>query len=143
VEKMNLKKEVVVAAVLAIILGTGLGYATYSFIAETPAEKPAVKALDLYAQQGGLGPGVFGGIFEQNKTVQLSAHLTVDGVPMNWTEVTFKIGKPDEQEILKTVITDDWGMPNLTLRFPLKSQPWATGVSWPQLQLKTKSSMTR
>jgi hypothetical protein len=122
---MNLKKEVIVAAFLAIILGTGLGYATYSFIAETPPEKSAVKALDLHAQQGGLGTGGFGGIFQQNKMVQLSAYLTVDGAPLNQTEVTFKIIKPNEQEIVNTALTDDSG--NAKLEFTLPTEESALG----------------
>ena len=122
---MNLKKRLSVAALLAIILGSGLGYATYSLIAETPAEKTAVKALDLYAQQGGLGTGEFGGVFEQNNTVRLSAYLTIGGVPINRIEVTFKIRKPDEQEIVNTVMTDDLG--NAKLDFTLPTEESALG----------------
>jgi hypothetical protein len=114
---MNLSREVVIAAFLAIMLGIGLGFASYSFIAEIP-QRSAVRTLDLHTQRGGLGAGGFGGIFEQNETVQLSAYLTADSLPINQTEVTFTIRNPHEVETVDTSITDSLGNARLGFKLP-------------------------
>lgn len=114
----------IVAALLAIMLGVGLGYASYSFITEPP-KKTTVKALDLYTQRGGLGADAFGGIFEQNETVQLFAYLTADGSPINQTEVTLTVRNPNEQETVNTVVTDDSG--NAKVDFMLLIEESALG----------------
>jgi len=114
---MNLSREVVIAAFLAIMLGIGLGFASYSFIAETP-RKPVVRTLDLYTQRGGLGAGGFGGIFEQNETVQLSAYLTADSLPINQTEVTFTITNARKVETVDTAVTDSSGNAKLGFKLP-------------------------
>jgi len=114
---MNLSREVVIAALLAIMLGIGLGFASYSFIAETP-QKSVVRTLDLHTQRGGLGAGGFGGIFKQNETVQLSAYLTADSLPINQTEVTFAITNARKVETVDTAVTDSSGNARLGFKLP-------------------------
>jgi len=112
-----MSREVIIAALLAIMLGIGLGFASYSFIAEPP-RKLVVRTLDLHTQRGGLGAGGFGGIFEQNETVQLSAYLTADSFPINQTEVSFTIRNPVEGKTVDTAITDSSGNARLDFRLP-------------------------
>lgn len=112
----------IIAAFLAVMLGIGLGYASYSFIMETKMvqEKPSVKTLDLHTQRGGLGVDGVGGIFEQNETVQFSAFVAADGLPINETEVNFTIRNPDEDEVAESALTDASGTAKVKITLPIE-----------------------
>ena len=66
-----------IAALLAIVLASGLGTASYSLFAETPiSEKPgSVLVLDVYTQKGGQGPNIQGGSFMLNESVSLYGEI--------------------------------------------------------------------
>ena len=116
---MNLKREVIIAALLAIMLGIGLGFASYSFVAETP-QKPVMRALDLYTQQAGLGINQSGGTFGPGTFVQLFAYLTADGFPIIQNEVTFTASDPDGNETAESALTDDSGIAKINLTLPAR-----------------------
>jgi hypothetical protein len=114
---MNLKREVIIAALLATMLGIGLGFASYSLVSESP-RKTVLRVIDVHTQRGGLGAGELGGIFGPNEFVQLSAYSTADGLPINQTEVTFTIKNPNEDETESSAITDDSGIAEINLKLP-------------------------
>jgi hypothetical protein len=116
---MNLKREVIVAALLAIMLGIGLGFASYSFVAEIP-QKPVIRALALYTQQAGLGANQSGGTFGPGTLVQLFAYLTAEGFPINQNEVTFNASDPNGNETTQSALTDDSGIAKINLTLPAK-----------------------
>lgn len=127
VKHMNLKREVVIAALLAIILGTGLGYATYSLVM-TPQAIPIQRVLDLYTQQLGVGPDQYGGLFQPNDLVQLSAYLTANGLPINETEVAFAINTPTRYLRTDSATTDDQGIASVNLNLTLPGDEQVSGV---------------
>ena len=124
---MNLKKEVSAAALLAIILGTGLGYATYSFVTG-PQAPPVQRALDLYTQQLGVGTNQSGGIFAPNELVQLSAYLTANGLAINETEVSFIINDPAGYLRTESALTDNQGVASINLNLTLSIDESAIGL---------------
>jgi len=101
------------------MLGIGLGFASYSFVAETP-QKPVMRALDLYTQQAGLGINQSGGTFGPGTFVQLFAYLTADGFPIIQNEVTFTASDPDGNETAESALTDDSGIAKINLTLPAR-----------------------
>lgn len=106
---MNLKKDVLVTSVLAVILSGGLAIASYALIAETLQPQNRVIVLDVYTQKGGLGANTSGGVFEPSDNVVLYAYLTSEGLPMNDTQVTFT-AKNLENEVTRATSTNSSGV---------------------------------
>jgi hypothetical protein len=123
---LNLRKEIIAASALAIVLSAGLGIASYAMFVETMNhEAPIVKALDLYTQKGGLGANASGGIFETSEAVFLYAYLTGGGLPINNTQVTFALNGP-EGKVSRLAPTNVSGI--ATADFNLSSEPSVIGV---------------
>jgi hypothetical protein len=116
---LSLTKAVVIAALLAVTLGVGLGFASISLVAEIP-QKSIIRALDLYTQQTGLGANKPGGIFGPGASVQFFAYLTADGLPINQTEVTFTASDPAGNETAHSALTDNYGIATINLTPPAK-----------------------
>jgi hypothetical protein len=114
---LNLKKDVLVASVLAVILSGGLAVASYALITETLQPQSRVIVLDVYTQKGGLGANTSGGVFEPSDTVVLYAYLTSEGLPMNDTQVNFT-AKNSENEVTRAASTNSSGVAAVDLILP-------------------------
>jgi len=115
-----------IAAILAILLGTGLGAVSYSYFAEMPSPQPPVRMLDIYTQKGGLGLNESGGIFEPFDIVNVYAFLINGNTAIRGAQVTFILKNPENTEILETSSTDDSGI--ATIDFTLSSEHFISGV---------------
>jgi hypothetical protein len=125
VAELNLKKDVLVASVLALILCGGLAIASYALITENLQPQNRVTVVDVYTQKGGLGANVSGGVFEPSDNVVLYAYLTSEGLPMNDTQVTFT-AKNSENEVTRAASTDSSGV--ATVDFILPANESAIGT---------------
>ena len=114
---MNLRKDVLVASVLAIMLSGGLAIASYALITENLQPQNRVVALDVYTQKGGLGANASGGVFEPSENVVLYAYLTGEGTPISDTQVNFTV-KNSENEIMRATLTNNSGMASVDFTLP-------------------------
>lgn len=124
---MNSKKEVFAASLLAIALSAGLGTVSYGLFAGAPPTMKLESVLDVYTPKGGIGVNVSGGNFEPTDNVPIYAYLTQGGIPVNSSQATFTIKKPDGTEIVRTTITNDSGAAETSLSFlPSERHPIGT-----------------
>jgi hypothetical protein len=110
-------KELFGASLLAVALAAGLGTVSYGLFAGTSLAGKLETVLDVYTLKGGIGANVTGGTFEPGDTVPVYAYLTVGGVKVNSSQVTFAIRKPDSTETAQTVLTTDSGVAEISLSF--------------------------
>lgn len=123
---VNSRKEVLIAAVLAILLGTGLAAVSYSYFAEMPSQQPPVRVLDVYTQKGGLGANESGGVFEPFDTVNVYACLVNGSIAIEGVQVAFTLENPENTEISETSLTNDSGI--ATIDFTLSSEHLIIGT---------------
>jgi hypothetical protein len=114
---LNLKKDVLVTSILAVILSGGLAIASYALVTETLQPKNQAIVLDVYTQKGGLGANVSGGVFEPSDSVILHAYLTGGGSPINDVQVTFT-AKNSENEIGREASTNTSGEASVNFILP-------------------------
>ncbi|MBX5328407.1 MAG: hypothetical protein QHH18_03635 [Candidatus Bathyarchaeota archaeon] len=123
---MNSRREIIIAAILAILLGTGLGAISYSYFAEMPSSKAPITILDVYTQKGGLGANESGGVFEPFDTINLYARLADESAAIKSAQVTFSLKNPENTEISENSLTDDSGIAKIN--FTLSSERFISGI---------------
>jgi hypothetical protein len=107
---VNSRKEVLAASLLAIALSLGLGTVSYGLFAGTPPAMKLENVLDVYTPKGGVGVNVSGGVYEPTDNVSIYAYFTQGGVPVNNSQVTFTIQRPNGTETVRTTLTNDSGI---------------------------------
>jgi hypothetical protein len=122
------RKEIIIAALMAVIVALGLGVASYSFFIGTPTPKTVESLLDLYTQKGGAGTNTSGGIFEPNDTAQLYAFLTHGGVPLNNATITYQINNAEGVQSTRTAFTNESGIADGNFSFLLSQDSSILGT---------------
>lgn len=112
-----MKKELFEASLLALALTAGLGTMSYALFAATPPVRKLEPVLDVYTAKGGIGINVTGGTFEPGDSVPVYAYLTSGGIPVNSSQVTFTIRKPNGTEAVMTALTNKSRVAKITLSF--------------------------
>jgi hypothetical protein len=115
----QVRKELARASLLAMALAAGLGTMSYALFAGSPPAKKLEPMLDTYTTKGGIGIDAGGGLYEPGDNVAVYAHLTVGGIPVNGSQVTFTVRKPNVTETVETVYTNDSGVAEIPLSFLL------------------------
>ena len=110
-----MKRELFAASFLAVALSAGLGTMSFGLFGGAPAAGKLETVLDIYTQKGGLGIKVTGGAFEPGDSVPVYAYLTVGGVQVNGSQVTFTITKPNGSETVGIALTNDAGVGEISL----------------------------
>ena len=88
---------------------------------QTPLDDPpgAGLLLDLITQRGGIGPNETDGTFILEEIVELSAHLTSNGEPIQQKAVAFEVLNPKNEVVLNRVtLTDENGYAIISFRIP-------------------------
>jgi hypothetical protein len=111
------KKELLAASLLAVGLAAGLGTISFGLFAEAPSAGKLETVLDAYTLKGGVGVNATGGTFEPGDSACVCAYLTIGGVPVNSSQTTFTIKKPDGTEAVRTALTNGSGVAETSLSF--------------------------
>ena len=112
-----MQKELLEAAVLAVVLVAGLGTVSYSLFAEAPSTGKIGPALDVYTIRGGTGANVSGGAFDPGDGVRIYAYVTEEGAPVNHSQITFTINGPNGTKSARTTLSNDSGIAETYLSF--------------------------
>lgn len=112
-----MKRELLAASLLAVGLAAGLGTFSFGLFAETPSAGKLETVLDVYTLKGGIGMNTTGGNFEPGDSACVCAYLTVGGVPLDSSQLTFTIRKPDGTEAVRTALTNGSGVAEISLSF--------------------------
>jgi len=116
---LNSRNEVLIASLLAIILSSGLGVASYCLFAEMPFPETPIKVLDLHTQKGGFSANEAGGVFEPFDIVFLYAYLTIGGAEIQNTLVRFTFRTPSNAEFAREASTNESGIATTNLTISL------------------------
>lgn len=110
--------------------------------------------LDLVTQRGGTGINATDGTFTLGETVELTAHLTLNGDPVQQKMVAFEVRNPLNEMILNRVaLTDTNGYAVISFRIPSLSKSigtWTVAatssvseyVVWDWLTFKVQAGVT-
>lgn len=112
-----MKKELLAASLFAIALAAGLGMISLGLFAEAPTAGKLEAVLDVFTAKGGVGMNTTGGTFEPCDNASVCAYLTIGGIPVNNTQATFTIRKPDGAETVRTALTNGSGVAEVFLSF--------------------------
>jgi hypothetical protein len=113
---MRAKNKIILSSLLAVGLALGLGFMSLGLFGATPPITPPEIVLDLYTQQGGIGPNASGGFYQPLDTVSLYAYFTSGGIGKEGIVIAYKATAPDAREIgLGTATTNGSGIASLTL----------------------------
>jgi hypothetical protein len=123
----QVKKELFEASLLAVALAAGLGTVSYALFTETPLMNKLEPMLDVYTPKGGIGINITGGTFEPGDSVPVYAYLTSGGVPVNGSQVTFTIRRPNGTETVWTEETNNSGITEIPISF-LPSEGHVIGI---------------
>ena len=107
---MDSRKEMLVASILAASLAIGLGTMSYALFSPTPTTAKLQSALDVFTQKSGRGANVSDGNFSPFENVSIYALLTQAGIGLENYPVTFMVHRPDDSQIMRTVLTNSSGI---------------------------------
>ncbi len=105
---MNSGKEMLMASILAIGLSAGLVTISVGLFSE-PLPAAKLTELDAFTDRGGIGINTSSGNFEPFDNVSIYAYLTQGGISLNNQSITFDVQTPNNNQIIKTVLTNDSG----------------------------------
>ena len=105
---MNSGKEMLMASILAIGLSAGLVTISVGLFSE-PLPAAKLTAIDAFTQRGGVGVNSSDGNFEPFDNVSIYAYLTQGGTSLKNRSVTFDMQTPYNNQIVRTVLTNDSG----------------------------------
>jgi len=111
------KKELLAASLLAVGLAAGLGTISFGLFGEAPPAGKLETVLDVYTLKGGIGVNATGGTFEPGDSAFVCAYLTIGGIPVNNSQATFTIKRPDGAEAVRTALTNVSGVAEVSLSF--------------------------
>ena len=112
-----MKKELLAASLLAVGLAVGLGTISFGLFAEAPPAGKLETVLDVYTLKGGIGINATGGTFEPGDSTPVCAYLTTGGVPVNSSQTTFTMKRPNGTEAVRTALTNGSGVAEVSLSF--------------------------
>ena len=112
-----MKKELLAASLLAVGLAAGLGTISFGLFAEAPPAGKLETVLDVYTLKGGIGINATGGTFEPGDSTPVCAYLTTGGVPVNSSQTTFTMKRPNGTEAVRTALTNGSGVAEVSLSF--------------------------
>jgi hypothetical protein len=105
------------ASLLAVGLAAGLGTISFGLFAEAPPAGKLETVLDVYTLKGGIGINATGGTFEPGDSTPVCAYLTTGGVPVNSSQTTFTMKRPNGTEAVRTALTNGSGVAEVSLSF--------------------------
>jgi hypothetical protein len=111
------KKELLAASLLAVGLAAGLGTISFGLFAEAPPAGKLETVLDVYTLKGGIGINATGGTFEPGDSTPVCAYLTTGGVPVNSSQTTFTMKRPNGTDAVRTALTNGSGVAEVSLSF--------------------------
>jgi hypothetical protein len=105
---MNSGKEILMASILAIGLSAGLVTISVGLFSE-PLPAAKLTSIDAFTHRGGVGVNSSDGNFEPFDNVSIYAYLTQGGTSLKNQSVTFDVQTPYNNQIVRTVSTNDSG----------------------------------